>query len=648
MFGNSPFGTAQSSPELRIPDDADIIFVADLFVEDYCGGAELTSQALIDASPLNVYKLRCRDITVELLEQGHHKHWVFGNFAGIDIDMVPTLVANMDYSVLEYDYKYCRYRSPEKHFEIEMSECDCHNEHHGKMISAFLYGAKSLWWMSEVQMQKYHDIFPFLNELPNCVLSSVFGDNFFINLKQLREKYKETKRKGWIVLGSTSWIKGADTAEQWCKDNGKEYEIVWGLPYEKVLEKLAQAEGFVYLPPGGDTCPRMVIEAKLLGCELHLNDFVQHKDELWFSTDDMLDTESYLYAARDRFWRGIQHVMDWQPSVSGYTTTLNCIKHDYPWRESIKSLLGFCDQVVVVDGGSDDGTWEELKTWCDSEEKLNICQNAKDWDDPRFAVFDGEQKAAARSLCTGLFCWQQDADEVVHEDDYEKIIGLIKQFPREYDLISLPVVEYWGGPKKIRLDINPWKWRLSRNKDYITHGIPMQLRRVDDSKRLYSLPGTDGCDYIHIETKQLIPHASFYNNEAHQYKVNAMAGDANALKVYQEWFGRNVEMLPGVHHYSWFDMKRKIRTYRDYWSKHWQSLYNIEQQDTAENNMFFQKPWSEVTEDDIEIMSSRLSNEMGGWVFHAPVDFSKPTPFLSIDLKHPDVMKEFLENAKQD
>ena len=35
-----------------------------------------------------------------------------------------------------------------------------------------------------------------------------------------------------------------------------------------------------------------------------------------------------------------------------------------------------------------------------------------------------------------------------------------------------------------------------------------------------------------------------------------------------------VNQLPGVYHYSWFDIKRKIYTYKDYWSKHWTSMYN--------------------------------------------------------------------------
>jgi hypothetical protein len=29
---------------------------------------------------------------------------------------------------------------------------------------------------------------------------------------------------------------------------------------------------------------------------------------------------------------------------------------------------------------------------------------------------------------------------------------------------------------------------------------------------------------------------------------------------------------------------------------------------------------------------------MGGWVFHDPVDFSKPTPWLKLDIEQPSVM----------
>jgi len=632
----SPFSIPQPK---RLSTDSEVVFVADLFLENYIGGAELTSQAIIDACPFAIETLQSKEVTLALLEEGHKKYWIFGNFSGLDQELIPSIIANLDYSILEYDYKYCKYRSAEKHSYSEMKECDCHNQMWGKLISAFYYGAKSLWWMSEKQQDKYNKLFPFLCERKSTVLSSVFDDRFFVAVKDLNEKYKDQDRTGWIVLGSNSWIKGAQAAEEWCKDNSKEYEVLWGLSYAEVLEKLAQAEGFVYLPLGGDTCPRMVIEAKMLGCQLELNDHVEHKDELWFDTEDPFDTEAYLYAARSRFWTSVKQSMEYHPSVSGYTTTRNCIEQQYPYKESIASMLGFADEVVVVDGGSTDGTWEELEEWAAHEDKLAVYKVERDWGHPRHAVFDGAQKAEARKRCTSEFLWQMDCDEVVHEDDYDKVAGMCRNFPDQADLVSLPVVEYWGGVDKVRVDVNPWKWRLSRNKEHITHGIPKELREYDDDGGLYAALGTDGCDYVHTENGERIPHASFYTADVDSCRRLALSGDAKGLEQYQAWLQNVVDLLPGVHHYSWFDLERKIKTYKNYWQQHWESLYNIEQEDTAENNMFFGKPWVDVTDDDVSSLAKELKEQMGGWVFHSPVDFTKPTPHVSLAKAHPKIMK---------
>tara|TARA_R110000824_G_scaffold49466_1_gene138674 strand:+ start:1985 stop:3877 length:1893 start_codon:yes stop_codon:yes gene_type:complete len=628
-FNNSMF---QDSSNLKtsIPDDCQIIFVSDIFVDDYVGGAELTTEALIESSPFKVFKLKSKQVTMKLLEHGHQKHWIFGNFANLNHELIPSIVANMSYSVLEYDFKFCRYRSPQKHQVAENAECNCSDEMNGKMVSAFLHGARSIWWMSERQQEEYLKRFPFLSENNQVVLSSIFGEAFWHQLKTLKTKYANQERKGWIVLDSPSWVKGAEASKARCEEVGYEYETVWGLPYSELLDKLAQAEGLVYHAAGWDTCPRMVIEAKLLGCKLDLNDNVLHKDEIWFDTKDPFDTEAYLYAARQRFWQGIKIAWEWRPSISGYLTTLDCKRHEYPWTKAVDSLLGFCDEVIVVDGGSTDGTWETLESWAVEEPRLKIHKEKRNWEDKRFAVFDGAQKAVARSLCTMEMCWQQDADEVVTEEDWKKIHALAKNFPPQVDLVSLPVIEYWGSEKKVRMDVNPWKWRLSRNKQHITHGIPKPLRQYDEDGKVYAQPGTDGCDYIDIETGQVVPHASFYNGEAHNARIAALQGNEQAFEVYSDWFKRNIEMLPGVRHYSWFDLGRKIRTYRDYWSRHWQSLYGIQQEDTAENNMFFDKPWSDVTEKEIDEMAEKLSQETGGHVFHSKIDWSSPTPHITL------------------
>lgn len=627
------------NPNKVIDDNAEVIFVADLFVEDYAGGAEMTSESIISESPFRIQKLHSRNVNLAALSQGAGKFWLFGNFSQLNPELIPSIVANIKYSILEYDYKYCKFRSPEKHEVAIGQKCDCHEQMNGKLVSAFYYGSKALWWMSEKQKEKYHTLFPFLSEKDNIVLSSVFSKKTLGMLKVLRETVKTEDRKGWIVLGSQSWVKGFESAKNWCEVNKKDYEVVWDVPYEKLLAKLATSEGFVYLPSGGDTCPRMVIEAKLLGCKLHINEHVQHKDEEWFSTDDVSLIEDYLSTTPDLFWKAISKIMDYKPTISGYTQTRNCIEQKYPWEQSIKSLLAFCNEVVVVDGGSTDGTWERLLEIQSIDPRVKPFQFTRDWDDKRFALFNGQQKAEARKKCTGEFCWQVDIDEVVHEDDALKIIDLAKNFPKGVDLIALPVIEYWGGNDKIRVDVNPWKWRLSRNNPKITHGLPKSHRRFDAEGTMYSA-GSDGYDYIYSDTLENVPYVTFYNNEVENARRHALMGNKDALVAYENWMNNVVENVPGVYHYSWYDLERKIHTYKNFWSKHWTSLYNQVQEDVPENNKFFDKKWSDVSDDEIRNMAARMKNEMGGWIFHDRIDFNKPTPWVKLKKNEPSYMTQ--------
>lgn len=622
-----------------IPEDCDVVFVSDMFVSDYVGGAELTSEALIKSSPLKIHKLKSADVTMDLLQKGHKKYWIFGNFSALNRELIPTICANMQYSVIEFDYKYCKYRSPEKHFDAERQHCDCENSENGKLISAFFYGAKTLWWMSELQQEHYKKLFPFLNERNNVVLSSVFDDETLAKINILR--MKNLPKKGWIVIGSPSWIKGTDDAVKWCETNNLEYEVVWDIKYDDLLEKLAASEGLAFFPKGRDTCPRVVIEAKLLGCKLAINENVQHKDEFWFSSKDMLDTESYLYKNREWFWNGIKADIDYRPTISGYTTTKDCISQDYPFVESITSMLGFCNEVVIVDGGSTDGTWEKLQQLAASDGRIIVHQQVRDWNEKRFAVFDGMQKALARSLCTGEYCWQQDSDEVVHEDDYQKIKELVRNLPKSVPIVSLPVIEYWGSKDKVRFDINAWKWRLSQNLQTITHGIPDEMRLYDEDGNLYSKPGCDGCWYVTHDSYKVVPSLNFVTQDVENLRQQAFK-DEGALKMYNAWFNQAVSSLPSVHHFSWFNIKRKIFTYRDYWSRHWCSLHNSELADTPENNMFFDKSWSDVTEQEIDELAKKLASDMGGWIFHSKLNFKNKTKHLVCNQDCPAIMSDWI------
>ena len=41
-----------------------VVFVADLFADQYIGGAELTTEALIEACPFEYIKINSKDVTI--------------------------------------------------------------------------------------------------------------------------------------------------------------------------------------------------------------------------------------------------------------------------------------------------------------------------------------------------------------------------------------------------------------------------------------------------------------------------------------------------------------------------------------------------------------------------------------------------------
>ena len=108
-----------------------------------------------------------------------------------------------------------------------------------------------------------------------------------------------------------------------------------------------------------------------------------------------------------------------------------------------------------------------------------------------------------------------------------------------------------------------------------------------------------------------------------------------ARKNYEEWFSRVVESLPGVHHYSWYNIPNKVRQYKQHWGSFWKSLYRQDSEDTAENNVMFDKPWSEVTEEEIDDMGAKLADELGGWIFHTKVNFNHHVPHIQVNRSHP-------------
>ena len=173
--------------------------------------------------------------------------------------------------------------------------------------------------------------------------------------------------------------------------------------------------------------------------------------------------------------------------------------------------------------------------------------------------------------------------------------------------------------------------------------VPYYNAEEDIAKTLHSIIAQSYDEWRAIvvddmSTGERINHVSFYSPEADNARRSAMIGNTTALNDYNKWFNTVIENLPGVFHYSWYDLERKMRLYRDYWTRHWESLSGKTYEDTAQSNMMFDVPWSQVTDDMIKTRAAEFKSKLGGWIWHRKWDGTTTTPHLTINRSQPKIM----------
>lgn len=112
--------------------------------------------------------------------------------------------------------------------------------------------------------------------------------------------------------------------------------------------------------------------------------------------------------------------------VVGFTFIRNGIKFDYPFRESLLSLLPLCDEVIVAAGDSDDTTTEEIRLL--HSPKIKIIETQWDPTLRKGGKVLAQQTNIALSHVNGDWGIYLQADEVLHEKDYETIRKAMERY----------------------------------------------------------------------------------------------------------------------------------------------------------------------------------------------------------------------------
>lgn len=142
--------------------------------------------------------------------------------------------------------------------------------------------------------------------------------------------------------------------------------------------------------------------------------------------------------------------------LSGLTLSRNCIKFDYPIVECVRSMLPCCDEVVVSDAGSTDGTLDLLAKLAKEEERIRVVHQ-----DPYGMFPDSEQSfnqwiEMARAELGYDMHLQLDADEILDPGAFGPIslaVGLRE--PRLFHFVNFWLDPrhtcLWGDGKKLHL-----------------------------------------------------------------------------------------------------------------------------------------------------------------------------------------------------
>lgn len=141
--------------------------------------------------------------------------------------------------------------------------------------------------------------------------------------------------------------------------------------------------------------------------------------------------------------------LDKKIKISGFTFVRDAVRLDYPVVESIRSALPIVDEYIVNAGDCTDNTIEIIRNIGDP--KIRIIET--NWNPERFVdgVTYADQTNIALDHCRFPWCLYLQADEVIHEQEFQKILNAMEKCDSREDVDGLlfHYNHFWGNYDRV-------------------------------------------------------------------------------------------------------------------------------------------------------------------------------------------------------
>lgn len=142
--------------------------------------------------------------------------------------------------------------------------------------------------------------------------------------------------------------------------------------------------------------------------------------------------------------------------ISGFMILKNALKQGYPFVESIASALPICDEFLISDGYSTDGTFEIVKQMAALNKKIRLFRY--NWLETGNVNILTDATNALRNKCKFDYIFYVQANEIIPEKDVDYIKNLPKTLPEAhtfcFPFFHLMGNYKWGEEFRLRLSKN--------------------------------------------------------------------------------------------------------------------------------------------------------------------------------------------------